>query len=556
MNKKIIKIILIIIGVLIVLSAWFYWRNIYSGDALKLEILGPSETEAGEKVDYIVRYKNNGSTRLENPRLIFEFPENTIMDDELRKSDEDDIILRGTNRIEITLDEISPGEERTEELSGYLFGKENTTITAKATMYFKPRNLNVEYDTETTQTTLISSVPINLDFYLPSKIDAQEDFSFDVNYFSRIDYPISNLRVKIDYPSDFSFKQSRPSPSFEDSEWEIGVLNKGEGARIEVTGSLKGEPSQVRTFKASLGFWQNDRFVLLKEVTRGTEIATPLLYITHKINEETEYFANFGEYLYYEIFFRNMGDDPLEDLFMTAKLDGEMFDFSRVQAEKGTFQENTGTMIWDSKDFSELGLLSPMQEGKVSFWAKVKDDVEKTNPEIKVEVSLSQVKERITTKINTRTSFNQEVFFEKGPFDNYGPQPPQVGALTSYTVKWRIENENNKVKDLKAIASLPSGVRLSGEAYPDDAAITFDSESREIVWNIESVDPYSEKEIYFQITLDPSLDQEGDLAELISKAVATGKDSWTELTVWATSSSRKTDLPDDSSISEETGIIE
>jgi len=556
MSKNILKIMVVIIIVLIGLSAWFWWRNIYSRDVLKLEILAASEAEAGQQIDYIIRYKNNGSTRLENPRLVFEFPENTVMAEELRSSEDDRIILRGVNRVEVGLDEISPGEERTEELTGYIFGREGATATAKATMYFKPKNLNVEYDAETTHTIQITGVPITFDFHLPSRVDAEKEFSFDINYYSRIDYPISNLRVKIDYPSEFAFSQSRPSPSFEDSEWEIGVLNKNEGARIEISGSLKGEPSQIRVFRANLGFWQDDRFVLLKESTRGTEIATPLLYITYRINEKVQHVASPGEYLHYEIFFRNTGNDPLENLFMTVKLDRDLLDFDRVQIEEGVFQRGTGTIIWDSKDISELGLLSPMQEGKVSFWAKVKDDVEKINPEIEVETSLSQIRKRITTKVNTEMTFSQGVFFGKGPFDNYGPQPPRAGFSTSYTVNWKIKNTSSEVKDLKAVATLPQGVRLSGEIYPDDAQITFDSGSREVVWNIESISPQSEKETYFQIIFDPTSEQRGDTAELISEAVAIGRDGWTDLMVRKTSPSRSTDLPDDESISEETGIVE
>ncbi len=556
MNKKFLKIILAGIIVLVLLASWFLWRNVYSRDVLKLEILAQTEAEAGEEIEYTILYKNNGNIRLENPRLVFEYPENSIIPDELKETESEDIIFRGDNKIEIILDDIHPGEERREEFKGYIFGRANTTATAKATMYFNPRNLNVEYDAETTHTMAITNVPITFDFLLPSSIDSDKEFSFDVNYFSRIDYPLSNLRIKADYPSGFAFDSSRPRPSFEQSEWELGVLNRGEGGRIEVSGRVRGEPSQAKIFKMSLGFWQDGRFILLKEVTKGIEIATPLLYITHLVNEKPHYVANTGEYLYYQVFFRNTGDEPLENLFMTAKLDRDIIDFDRVQPEEGTFQKNTGTIIWDSKDVPDLEILSSMQEGKVGFWAAVNSNIGRVNPEIQVEVSLNQVRKRISTKINTRMNFTQQVFFNRGPFDNYGPQPPEVGSLTSYTVRWNVENRNNRVEDLKARSVLPQGVRLSGEVSPSNSKITFDSSSREIVWNIEDLNPNSSKEIYFQVTLDPLEDQRGELAEIISDSVVSGKDTWTGSTIRATASSRKTDLPDDDSISQEMGIVE
>jgi len=555
MNRKFVKITLILIGVLILLGAWFLWRNVYSRDVLKVEILGVSEAEAGSRMDYVIRYKNNGNVRLENARMVFEFPDSTVIADETRNSDDERITLRGNSRVEIVIGELYPGEEKTEELKGYVFGKENSTVTAKATVYFKPKNLNIEYSADTTHTLLITGVPINFDLHVPSKVDSEKEFSFDVNYFSKIDYPIANLRIRVEYPTEFRFKESRPRPSFDNSEWEVGVLNKGDGGRLEITGALEGEPAQIRIFRASLGFWQDGRFVLLKEANKGIEIATPLLYITHRINEKPHYTASSGEYLYYEIFFRNTGDEPLENLFLTIKLGGGMIDFDRVQLDKGVFQKSTGTIIWDSKDVSELELLSSMQEGKVGFWAKVKDSVTGTNPEILVDVSLNQAKKRIVTKINTKVHFSQQVFSSRGPFNNYGPQPPQVGSSTSYAVRWHIRNTNNEVSDLKVQARLPLGVRLSGETYPSHSAITFDSISREVIWDAQSILPNSEKEVYFQIIFDPLPEHRNNLVDLILEASVSGKDSWTDATIKATSPARKTDLIDDASVSEEAGIV-
>ncbi len=556
MNKKFLKIILIGIGILILLSVWLLWRNVYSRDVLKMEILAPSEAEAGEEIDYTVRYKNNGNVRLENPRLVFEYPENSVIPEELREIESEKIIFRGDNKMELILEDIHPGEERSEDFKGYIFGREDTVATAKATMYFSPRNLNVEYDAETTHTMLITSVPITFGFHPPSNIDSGKEFSFDINYFSKIDYPLTNLRIKAEYPSDFEFKSSRPGPSFDDSEWQIGVLNKGEGGRIEVSGKIIGEPSQSKMFKIILGFWQDGRFVPLKESVRGVEIATPLLYITHLINERPHYVANAGDYLYYEIFFRNTGNEPLEDLFMTAKIEGDVIDVERVHLDKGTFQKDTKTIIWDSKDVSELEMLSSMQEEKVGFWLPVKNNIRNKNPEIEINISLNQIKKRISTKVNTRMDFVQQVFFNDGPFNNYGPQPPEVGSLTSYTVRWRIINQNNKVENLKVKATLPREVRLSGDTNPEDAKITFDSVSRELIWDIESVNPDESKEIYFQVTLDPLEEQKGELIEIMPQATAFGKDTWTQENVHSISSPIKTDLPDDASVSEEDGIVQ
>jgi len=71
MTKKFIIFLITFAVVLGLLGFWYYQRNVYSKEVLKLEILGPNEAELGEEVEYIVKYKNNGNFKLEEPRLIF-----------------------------------------------------------------------------------------------------------------------------------------------------------------------------------------------------------------------------------------------------------------------------------------------------------------------------------------------------------------------------------------------------------------------------------------------------------------------------------------------------
>ncbi len=561
MHNRLIKIVLILTALLAVLGAWFWWRNVYSKEVLKLEILGPSEVEAGSEVSYTVRYKNNGNVRLESPRLIFEYPDNTVVPEEFRKIDGDRVTVRGEGKIEIALDDIQPGEERTENFKGIVFGIENSTISAKAWLEYTPRNLNVRYESETSHTMMISGVPLTFEVHLPSRTEPGKKFTFEVNYFSRIEYPLSNLRVKIDYPSGFEFTESRPKPSFEQNEWEIGVLNRGQGGRIEVSGTLRGDPSQAKVFKATLGFWQNGRFVPLKESTRGIELATPLIFITHQINGRPNYTASPGEYLYYEIFFKNTGDDLLENLFMTVRLSEDVVDFSNVQPGSGNFQRNAGMILWDSTGVSQLRFLPTMEEGKIDFWIKVKDDINIANPAVRAEVSLSHITERITTKIKSKVLLTQKGYFNQGPFNNYGPQPPVVGSSTSYTVHWQIKNYQNELKDAKVRATLAPGTRLSGDIAPDGSRISFDPQSREVVWDIGNIPAgagitESTPEVFFQIVFDPRMDQRESMVDIVSEAIMTAIDSWTDSSISANYREIRTNLPDDSSISDEMGIVQ
>src|SRR3989339_1907149 len=94
-------IFLIIALVIAGVGFWYWQENVYSKDVLKLEILGPDKVTMGEEVEYLLKYKNNGTVRLENPLLVFEYPSGALPS--------------GGNESRITrsLEEIYPGQEET-----------------------------------------------------------------------------------------------------------------------------------------------------------------------------------------------------------------------------------------------------------------------------------------------------------------------------------------------------------------------------------------------------------------------------------------------------------
>ena len=130
MFKKSLTIFLIILFLGVGLAGlWYYQKNYYSKEILKIEILGPEYAQAGEEIEYLVRYKNNGNVVLENPELIFEYP---------RHSDNKE--LRWTKKV----DDIYPGEEKSVKFRTRLLGKENEIVTAQSWLSYQPKNLKAE----------------------------------------------------------------------------------------------------------------------------------------------------------------------------------------------------------------------------------------------------------------------------------------------------------------------------------------------------------------------------------------------------------------------------
>ena len=443
-----------------------------------------------------------------------------------------------------------------------LLGKEGDLKTAKASLNYQPKDLKARYESASSFTTQIKSVPISLSFDLPSKIEAGKDFIFRLNYFSNVDYLLTDLRVQVEYPSGFEFINSSPK-SLEKTDWEIPLLNKSEGGRIEITGNILGDIGTAKVFKAKLGIWKNGEFILLKEAARGVEIVSLSLYLRQEINGNPKYVAIPGDWLHYEIYFKNVGEGVLNNLFMVNKLEGDAFDFQTIRSDVGNYELGDNSIVFDWKKIQQLQYLAPREEGKVDFWINLKDDLgDVKNPTLRNKIFIGQIKEEFITKIGSKLEIAQKGYFEDEVFGNSGPIPPQVSQTTTYTIMWQVKNHYSDVKNAKVKAVLPQNIELTGSIFPQEefSNFSFDSQSREIVWSVGNLERGIGVSkpgliIAFQVALTPDASKINQVVDIINQATITGEDSWTELTIQASSPVINTTLPDDSTVTDAMGIV-
>ena len=544
------RVLTLFLLIIILTSSFYIWsRNKYSKEILKIEILGPRETLVGKEIEYLVKYKNNGNFRLEEPELIFEFPENSLI--------KEGFIERKVLKEELG-EAIYPGEEKIISFKLKLFGKEGENKIAKASISFRPKNLKARYVVETSFTTKIKSVPITFEFDLPTQIEPQKNFDFKILYFSNLESTLENLRIQLESPTGFEFLGSKPE-ALEEKEWKIPLLNKFEGGRVEIGGKIYGDVGEVKIFRAKLGLVKNGEFVLLKEIEKGVQLIKPSIFIRQEINGNPEYVASPGEWLHYEIYFKNIGEEDLKNLFLICQLEGEAFDFDTIETEKGIYQTGDNSIVFDWRKNPKLQLLQPMEEGKVEFWIKLKDELGRVRePQVKNRIFISQAREEFVTKISSKLLISQKGFFEDEVFGNSGPLPPEVGVTTTYTIIWKIESTYSKFKDLKLKATLPKNVSLTGKIFPDSeiSKFSFDPESREIVWTVDELNPEEIKSLAFQIALLPKKKDKGTTPLLIGELEVSGQDSWSGKILERKTDSLNTFLKDDSTITKERAIVQ
>ncbi|MDO8654999.1 MAG: hypothetical protein Q7R48_01060 [bacterium] len=551
MSKKILIILgasALLMGIVL---AWYWQRNAYSREYMKLEILAPEAAVGGEEITYIVKYKNNSDFSLEQLVLVFDFPTGSIAAEGNQK------------RVTKQLGDIYPGQEQTVEFKGRLFGRQGERKEAKAQLQYRPKNISAKYDAQTSSVTVLSSSPIRLEWDLPASAENLKEFDFFLTYDSSSDYPLQDLLIKVEYPEGFEIVSTTPA-SVGSREWNIGLLNNGQGGKIALRGHLQGSLGEVKTFKATIGSWKDGTFLVLNESTRAIEVATPQVLVTQKVNGSSDYIASPGDTLHYEISFRNLSDQSLENLSLVSTLEGRALDFFTLNASQGRAGKGDTSILWDS--VPQLKYLGPGDEGMVEFWIDVKDawtrvSSREENFVVRNTVLVQNAKSRFDVKVNTQLDLEQKVLHQDDSFENSGPIPPQVGMPTTYTVIWTVANRYNDARNVVVKAHLPSEVEPTGKQMPQSAQLSYNSETREVEWHVGDIAAGAGAQdeapsVAFQIKFIPSAAQRGAAPQLIYEAKAEGEDAFTSRQVSDTALGVPSTLPDDASVSEDTGRVQ
>ncbi|MGB9598371.1 MAG: hypothetical protein ACPLZH_00795, partial [Minisyncoccales bacterium] len=297
---KIKKFFYLLFFTLLVAFLLIWKKNSFSKNVLVLNILGSPEVTAGQANSFLVKYKNQGNVVLENARLYFQCPEESFSD-------------KGEKIEETELDNIYPGQEKSFSFRCVVWGKEKELKEVVAWIVFQPKNLKSKFEVKNSFHFEISKTPLNFEVDLPSKIEKDKVFRFYLYYFSNSSEPISRIQIKPNFPSGFQLISLSPSFSTQEN-WTIDQLDPGEGGKIEIQGMLSGVIGEAKNFSFSVFYDTGKKLITLKEVSKKVIVEKTTLFLRQEINGSPNFIASAGDNLHYAIYFKNIGNQPLEKL--------------------------------------------------------------------------------------------------------------------------------------------------------------------------------------------------------------------------------------------------
>lgn len=575
-RRKILKYVSIFLGVTIgivgmIWSALYIRKNVFSEDKVKVYISSPAKVRSGEDVNLDIDYQNINRVSLKDAVLYLTYSENFKPSKNLSFESE------GPRTSKVNIGNIAGRGSGKITIQGKFFGSRDTLVYLEARLEYKSSTFNSTFAAKANSSVFISSSPLVIEIAGPQNAAEGNVVSYTITYQNTGQEDFNDLKIKADYPDGFSFSNSEPLAVQDNNIWYVGNLAAGQSGQLKINGTISGARDQEKTIKIFIGeIGSDNKFVPYGEGQSTLKIIGSPIILSETINEKKDnIIVNAGDLLFFKVHYKNTASIGLRDVILSVEVNSPILDYSRIDMhnKKGEFDSEKKIISWKASVVPEFKTLAPGAEGEISFSIPVKEIIpvasskdksfsfsaiaRMDSPDIPTPQGANKViaSNAIEVKLNSKLLVGLEGFFNDAEITNTGPLPPKVGEETTFAMHLKIANVSNDVTDAKVTITLAPGVKWKNNFLPENASVSFNDRTSELVWNVGSLaagtgiltDP---KELVFQVGLVPSQNQVGSFASLVSTAVFSAKDSFTGQPLEAKIGEKNTNLTEDLGVGE------
>lgn len=529
-----------------------------------LLIEGPSQITVGEEVVFDVRFRNDNTIPLESVDIIFEYPEGTrpVVGASPRS---------GPFRERVSIGRLLPNEERRESFRGYLFGNEGDTLTAQATLEYRPQNSSARFGKDVSFEVAVARLPMGVAITMPRDATGGQEVEITVDYVSTTESPLDTVFLDVLYPPGFTFISAEPAPSKDTNLWRLGNVPPGGEGHIRIRGTISGNAEESKFFTARVGLLDEatNAWSLYGQTVSSLVMRDALLAVSVNIDKSLTGGVAPGRQVVFQINWRNNLPVGARNVVLEANLSGVAIDYAHVRSQAGSYDSANKRMIWTASQVPEFRFMEPGAAGTVEVGVPVfaqlpvhtladknfvvrLDAVLYTNtvPEGFAGVE-TMGKTTASVNVITQLGFVSRGLYRSGAFQNTGPLPPRVGQETTYTVSWSLTSSANDMEGVSVRASLPANVQWKNMTSPAAEQVSYNPDTREVVWNAGFVVAGTgyvkpAREVSFQVSLTPGVNDVGRAPVLVSSAAVAGTDTFTGFRIEQGSAAVTTRLSNDS----------
>lgn len=529
---KIIKSKILMIGgivlvglILVGLGFWGfakYREGLFAPEKVAVIITGEENLTSGEKATFKIQIENKNKVDLEDATFRINYS------DELTPQVNNLFIKKEYNCVEVKTGKIKAQNKKDYEITFDVFGSEDTQIYLEGTISYQPSNFKSFFEKKGQFSSIIRSSVLDLVLISTKEAASGELIEIKAILENKSDKHFNEIKLKMDYPENFNFKEGNPAPFENSSIWLIGEMKPSERKEVVVLGTVIGMPNMDKKFKAILGGEKDGEVVTHTIAEATTRITNPRIQTELLMDEKSEFTpVNAGQVLKFKIKFKNTSEEPLRDLVLTENISSPVIDKGSFVMDRGHYDGQKEQIFWKAGDISKLKVLDPNEEGEVEFTCRIKEKfpiqsdqdknfVIKTKTEIEsldIDSPLGQNKKissgESSIKVNSKLVFSVSGSYSDGEISNRGPFPPELGKETTLTLRFNLLNTSNELKDVVLKAALPSGVMWKNNFQPNMSGVEFNERTNELIWKVGAMEVGSGfitpvKNLAFQVGMTPS----------------------------------------------------
>ena len=350
-TKVLISALIFFIGAL---GYAFFIFNIKSEPAAQeanISINAPVSVAAGEAMTFDIIVENNNVIDMESIDLIIEYPEGTRDGNDVSES---------LPRERTDIGGIVSGSFQRETRTVFLFGEEGESKDIEVKVVYRVPDSNAVFEKRKVFDIVLKSTPIRMNVASVKEITSGQEVAFDVEIISNSNEDLDNILIKADYPFGFDFSSSSLPTTGSNALWEIEKLSSKETVKFTVKGEMQGQNNELKYFKFDSGIMSEDKEdeigVLFTSIGKTIAIQRPFLEIDLAINRNNSGVINLDSQRGHEmqISYKNNTSEPIRDVEVILKLEGEVLDKESVRVQGGFYNSGDNTIRWDKSTRSEF----------------------------------------------------------------------------------------------------------------------------------------------------------------------------------------------------------
>lgn len=550
---------------------YLFFGNKTSASPLQVSISADQTIKANQEFTYTIDYRNQENTTLTNVEATVVYPDNFIFIDSFPSP------VAGNNKWHLTdIKSFTSGQIK---IRGRLVGLSGQSNIIFADISFQPEGISSTFKKTSSLDVILAGSGFDISSENPGSVLVGEEKTVTVSWLPQETNFIDNFTIRLKSSDNVSIIPTKDLPEGISSDqagvWQVDISKAKEPLAFKFKVSDKKNDSEELKLQFEYTPLNSTRSYIFDEKTLKVDIIKNSLNLAMVANGQSgDQGVDFEQVIHYSISYANKGEATMNDVIITAVLDGDALDWRKLEDENNG-KVTSSTILWTSAEIPALKSLAKDQQGTIDFSIPVRPNTEaklfnrfeiksyaqfalSDNPEELTSENQANRSNELTLKVNSDVALDEAVryFDENNMAVGTGPLPPKVGETTTLKVYWTIKNTLHEIGGLTVSTTLPSGLIWDGKDQSSVGTLSYDQSSNKVTWSIGRL-PLSVSSVSaeFSISLTPRQSDQNKLMILVSGTTLTGQDSQTSYQINKQLKAQTTKLEKDD-IANTNGIVQ